>query len=207
MTGRNRIQHQHRHHLRLRPQQDCRTPDRRHAIRTIDTSVIGSSTVAGLAHAPASTPDPLHPHDVTLYVSDRGQDEGGTNPAVENDGKIYEIAFSPATEGNTGPVVSAGPDQAIAGTLTANLDGTVTDDGLPANPGVTRVTCSKDLAGDVVWQRLASYNAAFLLSVLTRLFATGGELGASTMSPSPSMPVYPPSVNVGPDRLCAAERG
>ncbi len=174
-------------------------------IRTIDTSVIGSSTVAGLAHAPASTPDPLHPHDVTLYVSDRGQDEGGTNPAVENDGKIYEIAFSPATEGNTGPVVSAGPDQAIAGTLTANLDGTVTDDGLPANPGVTSVTWSKVSGpGDVVFGNPNAVNTTATFSAVgvyvLRLFATDGELGASDdVTIAVDAGHNPPSVNVGPD--------
>jgi len=175
-------------------------------IRTIDTLVIGSSTVAGLAHAPASTPDPLHPHDVTLYVSDRGEDEGGTNPAVENDGKIYEIAFSPATEGNIGPVVSAGPDQAIAGTLTANLDGTVTDDGLPTPPGATSVTWSKVSGpGDVVFGNANAVDTTATFSAVgiyvLRLYATDSELGASDdVTIAVDAGQNPPSVNVGPDR-------
>ena len=174
-------------------------------IRTIDISAIGSSTIAGLAHAPASTPDPLHPHDVTLYITDRGQDLGATNPAVENDGKIYEIAFSPATEGNIGPVVNAGPDQAVSGSLTANLNGVVTDDGLPNPPGSVTVTWSKFSGpGDVTFANVnaASTTATFSSAgvYVLRLYATDSELSASDdVTIAVEAGHNPPSVNVGPD--------
>ncbi len=44
---------------------------------------------------------------------------------------------------NTAPQVNAGPDQTITLPSSANLDGTVTDDGLPNPPGAVTVTWSK----------------------------------------------------------------
>ena len=47
------------------------------------------------------------------------------------------ITVLPAPSTNNAPVVSAGPDRTITLPAAANLDGSVTDDGLPANVAVT----------------------------------------------------------------------
>jgi serine protease len=51
--------------------------------------------------------------------------------------------IGPAGTVNTAPTVSAGPDQTIALPSNANLDGTVSDDGLPNPPATVTTTWSK----------------------------------------------------------------
>ncbi len=57
-------------------------------------------------------------------------------------GGMYHATITPPGS-NTAPVVNAGPDQNITLPNSANLDGTVTDDGLPNPPGAVTVTWSK----------------------------------------------------------------
>jgi len=56
-------------------------------VREIDLSTIGIRSPAGLAYGPRRT----DPSRYSLYVADRGRDNGGD--PLENDGKIYELAL------------------------------------------------------------------------------------------------------------------
>jgi hypothetical protein len=62
------------------------------------------------------------------------------NPAVS---AIEVIDLGGGTPGNQPPVVSAGPDQTVTLPASANLDGTVTDDGLPNPPASFTTTWAK----------------------------------------------------------------
>ena len=90
----------------------------------LDISSSGIKKPAGVALAPGSTA----PSQTHVYVADRASDND-SNPN-ENDGKIYEFALSGGA-GNTAPVANAGPDRSIALTGSAQLSGSVADDGLP----------------------------------------------------------------------------
>ncbi len=90
----------------------------------LDISSSGIRKPAGVALAPGSTA----PAQTHVYVADRASDND-SNPN-ENDGKIYEFALSGGA-GNTAPVADAGPDRSIALTGSAQLSGSVADDGLP----------------------------------------------------------------------------
>jgi VCBS repeat-containing protein len=84
---------------------------------------------AGLAYAPASSGPPV----MHFYITDRGEDND-TDP-TENDGKMYEMtAPAPTVPDTKPPVIDAGVDQSIGLGATANLNGVVTDDGLPEPP-------------------------------------------------------------------------
>jgi uncharacterized repeat protein (TIGR01451 family) len=102
-------------------------------VRIIDISAANARDPAGLAYAPGS----LNSTVMNVYITDRGVDNN--QDPDENDGKIYEISIPPITPGNTPPSVSAGNDQAIILPAGASLNGTVTDDGVPAPPQVTTV--------------------------------------------------------------------
>jgi hypothetical protein len=53
------------------------------------------------------------------------------------------ITANPAGPSNQAPSVNAGPDQTITLPSSANLDGTVSDDGLPNPPGAVTTTWSQ----------------------------------------------------------------
>ena len=148
-------------------------------INTIDVSGANMTAAAGLAVAPASNGSGQR----TYYVVARGQDND-SNPN-ENDGRLYEITASlPPIGGgpsNQPPNVDAGADQSIVLPALANLDGTVSDDGLPANPGQVTSTWSKVSGpGDVTFgnpnavDTTASFSVAG--SYVLRLAATDGVL-------------------------------
>jgi hypothetical protein len=99
-------------------------------VRTIDISAPNPNpnNSGGLAIGPSSPSG-----EFRLYVAARGLDNN-PNP-TENDGKIYEYSVPGLGTGNTQPQVSAGPNQTIILSTDVNLNGTVTDDGLPNPPG------------------------------------------------------------------------
>ncbi len=105
-------------------------------VQMVDISAANPVKPAGLAYGPTSTDSNAR----SLYIVDRVVDNN-TDPN-ENDGKLYEMAISFGSAPNTAPVVSAGADQNVALVAGASLDGTVSDDGLPAPPTLT-VTWSK----------------------------------------------------------------
>jgi uncharacterized protein YjiK len=105
-------------------------------VNVIDIRSVNSVKAAGITVAPASNGSGTS----NFYVVDRGIDNDST--PTENDGKIYELSANLSPAGNVAPVVGAGPDQTIAPD-TANLDGTVSDDGLPNPPGTVTSAWSK----------------------------------------------------------------
>jgi PKD repeat protein len=111
--------------------------------------------------------------------------------------------------GNTAPVVDAGPDQTITLPDTAALDGTVTDDTLPAPPGTLTTAWSKisgpgtvTFADATAVDTTASFSAAGVY--VLRLTADDGELTVSddvtiTVNPANTAPV----VDAGTDQTIA----
>jgi hypothetical protein len=112
-------------------------------VRTI-TVLAEARRLAGLSLGPSSlgAADPT-PTLLNLYIADRGVDND-TDPN-ENDGKIYEYSLTGLAAPNDPPQVGAGGDQWITSTppAVANLNGTVTDDGLPNPPGAVTTTWSQ----------------------------------------------------------------
>ncbi len=94
-----------------------------------------SQSAQGLTFAPSSStldsPDVL-----SLYIADGGRDNF-------EDGRIYEARIGDGGESGFPPVVSAGPDQAISLPAAAFLDGTVSDDGNPDDPGAVTIEWSQ----------------------------------------------------------------
>lgn len=103
-------------------------------LRWLDTSAASPVKPAGLAYGPG----PIGSATRRLYIVDRGVDNG-SNPN-ENDGKLYVFAVNPLTASNQPPSVSAGLDQSVTLGQSAALDGSVSDDGLPAPPGALTTT-------------------------------------------------------------------
>ncbi len=150
-------------------------------VQTIDIGAANAKKTAGLGYGPGST-------DLSarrLYVVQRGIDNN--SDPNENDGKLWEMTL-PSTPGgpfNQAPVVSAGPDLAITlPTLTAVLDGTVTDDGLPNPPGV--VTTAWSQVSGPVGVTFGNANAVDTTATfpgvgnyVLRLTAADGDLSAS----------------------------
>jgi hypothetical protein len=94
------------------------------------------------------------------------------------------ITVSDQTSTNQPPVVNAGPDQSVVLPNTAQLNGTVTDDGLPNPPGATSLTWSKVSGpGTVTFvdPTAASTTASFSTvgSYVLRLSASDGALTSS----------------------------
>ena len=146
-------------------------------LRWLDISAAPSVSPAGLAYGLG----PAGSSTRRLYVVDRGVDND-TNPN-ENDGQLFVFEVTPLTSGNAPPEVSAGPDLAVDITLAANLDGSVSDEGLPNPPGAIAVVWSQVSGPGSVG--FADANAvdttASFPSVGTyvlRLAASDGELSA-----------------------------
>ncbi|HVL93799.1 MAG TPA: LamG-like jellyroll fold domain-containing protein [Acidimicrobiales bacterium] len=109
---------------------------------------------------------------------------------------------------NAAPSVSAGPDQTVVLPASANLDGTVTDDGLPNPPGATTTAWTKVSGpGTVTFgsasatDTTASFSAAG--TYVLRLTADDGALSASddvTVVVSTSTANAAPTVSAGPDQ-------
>ncbi|HEX6401294.1 MAG TPA: hypothetical protein VF108_12615, partial [Actinomycetota bacterium] len=86
-----------------------------------------------------------------------------------------------AAPGNQAPVVNAGPDQTVPFPTTVTLNGTVTDDGLPAVPGSTTKQWTKESGpGTVTFTSptTANTDASFSQAgtYVLRLTASDGEL-------------------------------
>lgn len=175
-------------------------------VRFIEIGAFTNGTAAGLAKAPPSNFDPTHPNDIYLYIVDRGID-------AVSDGKLFEIGVEPMDTGHLAPVVNAGPDQNLASTVIAILDGTVTDDGLPNPPGAVTTIWSKLSGPGLVTfgnANAVDTTATFATSgvYVLRLFASDGSL-ASTDDVTILVNIghNPPTVNAGPDQIVAINTG
>ena len=144
-------------------------------LRWLDISAAPTISPAGLAYGLG----PAGSSTRRLYVADRGADND-TNPS-ENDGRVFVFEVTPLTDGNAPPAVSAGPDLAIDITLSANLDGSVSDEGLPNPPGAVGVAWSQlSGPGSVAFADANAVDtpAAFpsVGTYVLRLAASDGEL-------------------------------
>jgi hypothetical protein len=176
-------------------------------VRRIDISALSAVAPSDLVFAPSS----LDPDTLNLYVTDRGIDNN-VDP-TENDGKIFEIALPAAPSStNEPPTVDAGPSRTIflPGHL-ALLDGTVTDDGLPSDPGTVKTSWSQ-LQGpsNVLFADAAAVDTSVTIpdpgTYVLRLLADDGVATASdtvtvTLAPTPTTTTnMPPAVDAGPSR-------
>ncbi len=116
------------------------------------------------------------------------------------------ISYTPGSPANQPPSVSAGPDRTVTMSGAASLDGSVSDDSLPAPPSLTS-TWSKFIGpGEVTFGNASAVDttATFDLAgtYVLRLTANDGQLSTSDdMTVVVSEPVnQPPSVSAGPDR-------
>ena len=132
---------------------------------------------------------------------------GGTN--VPAGPQVFSICATPQLFGGTvnqAPVVNAGLDQTVELPNVANLDGTVTDDGLPDPPGVVTVTWSKVSGpGTVTFgdANAVDTTAAFSTAgtYVLQLFADDGERTASDAVTITAVgPNQAPTVDAGPDQ-------
>lgn len=142
-------------------------------LRTIGTAAANPLKPAGLTFAPGS----VNPLDTNLYLVARGIDND--SDPNENDGKLYELQFPPVTIGNAAPVVDAGADQSINLPAQVVLNGSVSDDGLPAGnltlqwsavsgPGVVSFSAVDQLDTNATFSLAGTYTL--------RLMADDGEL-------------------------------
>ncbi|MCI0401413.1 MAG: hypothetical protein L0Z68_08975, partial [Gammaproteobacteria bacterium] len=98
-------------------------------VRTIGIAAFNAKNLAGVAVGPGNR----------LYLADRRVDND--SDPNENDGRVYVCDPPPLPTGNQPPIVSAGPDKFIVlPNNSVQLDGTVTDDGLPNPPALTTMT-------------------------------------------------------------------
>ena len=144
-------------------------------VQAFDISAANPDKPAGLAYAPSSQDPSMR----SVYLADRGVDNGADPD--ENDGKVYEFLLPGSGSGNQAPAVDAGPDQTIALSGTAILDGTVSDDGLPDPPGaVTTAWSQVSGPGTVTFADAAAVDTTATFSAIgtytLRLSADDGQL-------------------------------
>jgi hypothetical protein len=170
-------------------------------IQTIDVSAAAEWRPAGLAYAPASNGSGA----MRFYWADREIDNNNDPRIV--DGKIFEFtAPSTGPPVNTAPSVDAGANQTIVLPANANLDGTVTDDGLP-NGTLTRTWTKQSGPGTVTFGNATAEDTTAAFSTdgtyVLELAATDSELSATdtvTITVNPEGSNQTPSVNAGPDQ-------
>ena len=122
------------------------------------------------------------------------------------------VQYGTAPPVNSAPVVNAGPDLAVSLAAGASLDGTVTDDGLPAPPALTTLWTKVSGPGTVSFGNASDVDttASFSLagSYVLRLSANDGALAASDdVSVSVAAANSPPVVNAGPDQAVEIAQG
>ncbi len=172
-------------------------------VRTIDVGASNAFRPDGVAYAPASdgTGAPR------FYIVDRVLDNNLDPNAV--DGKLYEMtAPAPGAPANTPPVVSAGPDQSAALPASANLDGTVTDDGNPPPGALTTNWTQVSGPGTITFGDASMVDTTASATIpgvyVVRLTASDSEFSASdeatlTFTGTSSVQTLDVSVSAGSD--------
>lgn len=125
----------------------------------------------------------------------------------ESGNPIQLVATAQDGSANAAPQVHAGPDAAVLLPASANLAGSVADDGLPSPPGVVTATWAKVSGpGTVTFgnANLPQTTASFSLAgiYVLRLTANDGELLRSddvSMTVAAAPVNQPPAVDAGPD--------
>ncbi len=147
-------------------------------LRRIDVDFPGGVRPSGVTIAPGSANPVLR----NYYVTDRGLDND-FDPN-ENDGRVFEVVAIPLL-GNAGPVVEAGPAQALEWPANeVSLDGEVSDDGHPYPPSsVTSAWSIVSAAGDVTFGDASSPDTTATFSApgsyVLQLLADDSELDAT----------------------------
>ena len=131
--------------------------------------------------------------------------EGGASFAP-----LLHVEYTTGTGGptNQAPVVNAGADQTITLPATASLDGTITDDGLPASGSLTSTWTRTSGPGTVTFANFAATDTSATFSTagtyVLRLTAGDGALTTQdevTVTVNPPTPTNtPPVVNAGADQ-------
>ena len=124
---------------------------------------------------------------------------------------LLHVEYTTGTGGgptNQPPVVNAGADQAITLPAGVSLDGTITDDGLPASGSLTSTWTRTSGPGTVTFANPTATDTTATFSAagtyVLRLTANDGALTAQdevTVTVNPATPGNtPPVVNAGPDQ-------
>jgi len=147
-------------------------------LQTINISAANPKKTAGLGYGPGSSDSTAR----RLYVVQRGVDNN--SDPNENDGKLWEMTLPGGGPVNQPPIANAGPDQTITLPAPANLDGTVSDDGLPNPPGSVTTTWSKlSGPGTVTFGNASAVDTTASFSTagtyMLRLTADDGALSTS----------------------------
>jgi hypothetical protein len=164
-------------------------------VRYVDIAAANADKPAGLTFAPASNnPNALH-----LYAVDRGVDND--SDSKENDGLMYEFAIPSGS--NQPPLVDAGAALTIDWPTNATLDGTVTDDGLPAPAALTTSWSKVSGPGDVTFGDATAVDttAAFTApgTYELQLSAFDGELtGNDSVIVTAEAVNVPPTITISP---------
>lgn len=179
-------------------------------VQTIDITSIGMNKPAAITIAPASN----DPSRLDLYATVRGVDND--NHPTENDGAMYEMSApnlgptGPQT--NNPPAVNAGADKTVTMPAAVTLDGTVTDDGLPADGTLTSTWSKVSGPGTVTFADPSkpSTTASFSAEGVYELQLTGSDSALSTADKvtvtvnNASGANAAPVVNAGPDQTIIA---
>ena len=113
-----------------------------------------------------------------IYVLQLGASDGSLSGSDQ-----VQITVQAASGSNVAPTVSAGPDQTIGLPAQAALNGTVTDDGLPAPPSLTTTWSKVSGPGTVTFANANAVDTQASFSVagtyVLQLAANDGALGNS----------------------------
>jgi hypothetical protein len=173
-------------------------------VQTIDASgVAGLRYISGLVQAPASDGSGRR----NYWTVDRNIDNGSNSG--ENDGQLFEMSIPSA--GNAPPVANAGADQTIsAPTTSANLNGSVVDDGLPNPPAATTKAWSQVSGPATVTfgtpgaPATTANGFTAVGDYVLRLTANDSALSGSDDVVVHVVPDQPPTVDAGPDQTISA---
>lgn len=171
-------------------------------VRYIDITAAKAMKPAGLTFAPNSQ----NPNQLSLYIVDRMVDNN-SNPK-ENDGLVYEMSIPAA--GNLPPTVDAGVAMTVTLAAGANLDGTVTDDGLPDPPATIATSWARVSGpGTVTFGNANNVDTIANFSLpgnyVLRLTASDNQASNSdTVNVKVIVVNQPPVINAGPDQVIEA---
>lgn len=167
-------------------------------VRTVDAAAVANATgwtqYSGTVTAPAGA--------ATVGFRLEGGDAG---VYYLDDMSAWTVDTAPT---NQAPSVNAGSDQTVTLPNSANLDGTVTDDGLPSGSSVTSTWSKVSGPGTVTFGNAGAVDTTASFSTsgtyTLRLAASDGSLSSSddvvvTVNPQPASNTAP-SVNAGPDQ-------
>jgi VCBS repeat-containing protein len=157
------------------------------AVLANDVDADGDALTVTIGSAPVHGTAAVNANGSVLYTPAAGYEGGDAFTYVINDNQgggtsAASVAITVAGIGNVAPVVSAGPDQAIAlPATTATLAGTASDDGVPG--ALTTVWSKVSGPGTVTFANAAALSTTATFSVtgtyVLQLTANDGALSSS----------------------------